>query len=103
MKNLTISKEAEKHGKSEIISGTIAEINQWKKDFCVQGNNAKEIIEGLDKQCPGIKSRLFEEDGELKRFINIFVNDEDIRNQKGLDTKTKNGDEIIILAAASGG
>ena len=89
--------------KVKLLVEPLRKLTNGKKDFCVQGNNAKEIIEGLDKQCPGIKSRLFEEDGELKRFINIFVNDEDIRNQKGLDTKTKNGDEIIILAAASGG
>ena len=89
--------------KVKLLVEPLRKLTNDKKDFCVQGNSAEEIIESLDKQCPGIKSRLFEENGELKRFINIFVNNEDIRNQKGLDTKTKNGDEIIILAAASGG
>lgn len=68
-----------------------------------EGKTVREIIEDLDRRYPGVKQRLCEEDGELRRFVNIFVNDQDIRSLKGLDTELSESDEIAIIPAIAGG
>jgi molybdopterin synthase sulfur carrier subunit len=57
----------------------------------------------LERRYAGIKARLCEESGEVRRFVNIFVNDEDIRFLNGLDTELKDGDEVSIIPAIAGG
>ena len=61
------------------------------------------LIEDLEGNFSGIKERLCEENGDIRRFINVFVNDEDIRFQEGIDTKLKDGDEVSIIPAIAGG
>jgi molybdopterin synthase sulfur carrier subunit len=63
----------------------------------------KELIEKLEEKYPGIKGRLCDESGALRRFINFFVNDEDIRFLEGINTKLKDGDEVSIVPAIAGG
>lgn len=62
-----------------------------------------EMIETLNNAHPGIKDRLCDETGELRRFVNIYVNEEDIRFLKGKDTSLKDGDEVSIIPAIAGG
>lgn len=62
-----------------------------------------EMIEVLNSTHPGIKDRLCDETGELRRFVNIYVNEEDIRFLKGKDTSLKDGDEVSIVPAIAGG
>lgn len=62
-----------------------------------------EMIETLNNAHPGIKDRLCDETGELRRFVNIYVNEEDIRFLKGKDTALKDGDEVSIIPAIAGG
>lgn len=62
-----------------------------------------EMIEALNSTHPGIKDRLCDETGELRRFVNIYVNEEDIRFLKGKDTPLKAGDEVSIVPAIAGG
>jgi molybdopterin synthase sulfur carrier subunit len=62
-----------------------------------------EMIETLNNAHPGIKDRLCDETGELRRFVNIYVNEEDIRFLKGKDTSLKDGDEVSIVPAIAGG
>lgn len=62
-----------------------------------------EMIEQLNSSHPGIKDRLCDETGELRRFVNIYVNEEDIRFLKGKDTSLKDGDEVSIVPAIAGG
>ena len=69
----------------------------------VSAANVAEAIDALDGQYQGFKRRLCDDDGSLRRFINIFVNDEDIRFLDGLDTQLKDGDEISIVPAIAGG
>ena len=73
------------------------------KDVQSSGDTVGELIENLEQQYPGIKGRLCEEDGVLRRFINVYVNGEDIRYAKGVDTALKDGDEVSIIPAVSGG
>lgn len=68
----------------------------------VSGSTLEEVIENLDKKYPGIKSRILE-NGEIQKFINIYVNNEDVRLLKGLKTEVKENDVVTILPAVSGG
>ncbi|HHJ64641.1 MAG TPA: molybdopterin synthase sulfur carrier subunit, partial [Aquifex aeolicus] len=52
---------------------------------------------------PGVKNRLLKEDGEIKSAINVFVNEEDVKYLKGLDTELKEGDEVQFILALAGG
>ena len=62
-----------------------------------------DLIETLNAAHPGIKARLCDDSGELRRFVNIYVNEEDIRFLKGKDTSLKAGDEVSIVPAIAGG
>ena len=66
------------------------------------GGTVGEIIEDLERRYPGIRDRLLDEKG-VRRFVNIYVGDEDIRFLDGLETKLKSGDEISIVPAIAGG
>lgn len=68
-----------------------------------EGANITEMIEGLNTAHPGLKDRLCDENGELRRFVNIYVNEEDIRFLKGKDAALKDGDEVSIVPAIAGG
>ncbi len=67
------------------------------------GASVAEIIDDLDRSHSGIKARLCEEDGKIRRFVNIYVNDEDIRFMRNLDTPVGDGDELSIVPAIAGG
>jgi len=60
-------------------------------------------IAELQSRFPGIKERLVDENGEIRRFVNVYVNEEDIRFLKNQDTPLKDGDEISIIPAIAGG
>lgn len=62
-----------------------------------------EVVQNLEQQFPGIRERLLDDTGELRRFVNIYVNGEDIRFLEGLDTSIKSGDELSIVPAVAGG
>ena len=61
------------------------------------------LIADLERQFPGLRERLVEEGGEIRRFINIYVNEEDIRFLQGAKTALKEGDEVSIVPAIAGG
>jgi sulfur-carrier protein len=65
--------------------------------------NLGELFDGLDQQFPGIKKVLCAEDGTPQRFLNIYVNDEDIRFLGGLQYNFNDGDEILLIPAIAGG
>lgn len=67
------------------------------------GKTIAELIEALEKTCPGIKTRLCDEHGQPRRFLNLYVNSEDIRFLDGTDTPLKEGDEVSIVPAVAGG
>lgn len=68
-----------------------------------KGANIHEMIDHLESAHPGMKDRLCDEKGELRRFVNVYVNEEDIRFLKGKDTVLKDGDEVSIVPAIAGG
>jgi sulfur-carrier protein len=66
-------------------------------------NNITELIEALENNYSGIKSRLCDEEGKPRRFLNLYVNSEDIRFLDGVNTELKDGDEVSIVPAVAGG
>jgi sulfur-carrier protein len=67
------------------------------------GDTLSALIDDLESNHPGLKSRLITDDGGLHRFVNIYVNDEDVRFTGSLDTALKDGDAVTILPAVAGG
>jgi len=74
-----------------------------KNEVEIPGNTVAQIIENLGSAHPGIKERICDEQGEVRRFINIYVNEEDIRFLTGKETPLKDGDEMSIIQAIAGG
>ena len=66
------------------------------------GGTVQTVLDDLGRQFPGITERLFDK-GQLRRFVNIYLNDEDIRYLDGLNTAVKDGDELAIIPAVAGG
>ena len=69
----------------------------------VSGTTVGSIVEDLERKFPGIKDRLCDEQGRVRRFVNIYVNGDDIRFLSSLDTTLKDGDEVAIVPAIAGG
>ena len=69
----------------------------------VQAGDLRAAIEELDRQHPGFKGRLLDDGGEPRQFVNLFLNDEDVRLGQGLASPLKEGDEIAIVPAVAGG
>ncbi|MBA2389594.1 MAG: MoaD/ThiS family protein [Geodermatophilaceae bacterium] len=67
------------------------------------GDTLATLIDDLDSQHSGIKGRLVTDEGALHRFVNVYVNDEDVRFTGALDTAVKDGDSVTILPAVAGG
>jgi molybdopterin synthase sulfur carrier subunit len=67
------------------------------------GGTLVACIDGLDSQYPGLKDRILDETGQLRRFVNVYVNGEDVRFQQGVETALKAGDEVSIVPAVAGG
>ena len=69
----------------------------------VESANLNDLVEKLNGEFPGFKDRLVDEEGELRYFVNIYLNGEDVRFMDGLNTSTSSGDEISIVPAVAGG
>lgn len=67
------------------------------------GKTIEELLENLEGKYPGIKERLCDESGNLRRFVNVYVNEEDIRFMQGKETILTDGDEVSIVPAIAGG
>jgi sulfur-carrier protein len=73
-----------------------------EESVVVSGADVAQMVEALEQKCPGIKERLLDEKG-VRRFVNLYLGDEDIRFLDGLATTLKDGDEISIVPAIAGG
>jgi MoaD family protein len=74
-----------------------------KADIDASGSTVAEVIEDLEGRHPGIKDSLVDESGSLRRFVNVYVNEEDIRFLEGPDTTVNDGDSVTIVPAIAGG
>jgi molybdopterin synthase sulfur carrier subunit len=78
------------------LSGDAAEVQ-------VEASTVADALKALDAQHPGFAERLFDDKGELRRFVNVFVADEDIRFLQGIDTTLEPGTSVSIVPAVAGG
>ncbi len=69
----------------------------------VEGQDLREVLANLDAAHPGLGERLLGDDGQLRRFVNVFIRDEDVRFHDGLDTRVSEDDTISIIPAVAGG
>jgi MoaD family protein len=67
------------------------------------GGNVGEVLRSLTGEYPDTQEQLFGDDGELNRYVNVYLNDEDVRVLQGLETSVKDGDTVVILPAMAGG
>ncbi len=72
-------------------------------EVVIGGDNVGELIDNLEAAHAGLKERLCDENGEIRRFVNVYVNDEDVRFLDGRATALKDGDEVSIVPAIAGG
>jgi molybdopterin synthase sulfur carrier subunit len=69
----------------------------------VEGATLRDVLSALDAAHPGFKDRLFDAGGDLHKFVNVFVSDDDVRYLQGLDTPVKAGDTVSLIPAVAGG
>ena len=74
-----------------------------EKEVEASGGNVGEVLRALASQHPATESQLFSEDGELNRYVNVYLNDEDVRVLDGLQTSVSESDTLVILPAMAGG
>ena len=67
------------------------------------GSTVAEVLDNVEKAFPGLKERICDENGQVRRFVNVYVNEEDIRFLQNNDTVLKDGDEVSIIPAIAGG
>ena len=85
------------------IPTPLMKLTDNQSEVSAEGETIADIINNLENQFNGIKDRICEENGSPRRFINIYVNEEDIRFLEGEKTTVKDGDEISIIPAIAGG
>lgn len=85
------------------IPTPLMKLTNNKSEVTAEGSTISDIFNDLEAQFSGIKDRICEENGSPRRFINIYVNEEDIRFLDGEKTAVKEGDEISIIPAIAGG
>jgi molybdopterin synthase sulfur carrier subunit len=72
-------------------------------EVSASGDSIKAVLQDLDRRHPGIGERLLDDKGELRRFVNVYLNGDDIRFLSQLESKVKDGDDISIVPAIAGG
>jgi molybdopterin synthase sulfur carrier subunit len=74
-----------------------------QEEISLEASTVQELVTNLEKSFPGIRDRICDDKGKLRRFVNVYVNEEDIRFLKGDETPLKDGDEVSIIPAIAGG
>lgn len=85
------------------IPAPLQKLTKNQADVRARGGNIRELIDDLEKNFPGLKERIYDETGKVRRFINIYVNEEDVRFLKQDNTTLQDGDEVSIIPAIAGG
>ena len=72
-------------------------------EVAVEGSTLSEVLTALDAEHPGIGARVLDDEGKLRRFVNVYVNDDDVRFAEGLATPTPDGASVSVIPAVAGG
>ena len=86
-----------------LIPTPLQKVTDGKKSVECSAGNINELIDVLDQSYPGMKKRLCDEEGKIRRFINLYLNQEDIRFLDEANPALKSGDEVSIIMAVAGG
>jgi len=85
------------------IPTPLRKLTDGQDKVSVDGDTLRAIIEKLEDEFPGIKARVCDNNGEIRNFVNLYVDGEDVRFEAGLDTPTSSGSEVSIVPAVAGG
>lgn len=85
------------------IPTPLQKLTQNQAEIKASGANIKELVDNLEENFPGFKERICDETGKVRKFINIYVNEEDVRFLQLDETPLKDGDEVSIIPAIAGG
>jgi molybdopterin synthase sulfur carrier subunit len=85
------------------VPTTLRTLTGGKSEVEVDAATVGDVISSLESAHPGFADRLLDEDGKLRRFVNVFVADDDVRFLEGLDTKVPDGETVSIVPAVAGG
>jgi molybdopterin synthase sulfur carrier subunit len=85
------------------IPTQLRELSGGQSEVAVAGDTVADVLAALDTAHPGFRDRLFDDAGKLRRFVNVFVADEDVRFLEGLDTKVRDDQTVSIVPAVAGG
>jgi molybdopterin converting factor small subunit len=85
------------------IPTQLRSLSGGSSEVAVEGSTVAEVLKNLDAAHPGFQGRLFDEAGKLRRFVNVFVADEDVRFLEGLDSPVAEGQTVSIVPAVAGG
>jgi sulfur-carrier protein len=85
------------------IPTPLRKLTDGRSEVQVEGDDLRTVVANLEAAHPGIGDRLLDDNGQLRRFVNVFVRDEDVRFQEGLDTKLAASDTVSIVPAVAGG
>jgi molybdopterin synthase sulfur carrier subunit len=85
------------------IPTTLRPLAGGSSEVQVDGSTVGQVLGNLDAAHPGFRDRLLDEDGGLRRFVNVFVADDDVRYLQGLDTPVPDGETVAIIPAVAGG
>ena len=85
------------------IPGPLRSLSDGEATVSVEAGDLRSAIDALDARFPGFKGRLLDDAGEPRQFVNLFLNDEDVRLGGGLDSPVREADEIAIVPAVAGG
>lgn len=85
------------------VPGPLRRLTSGESVVEVDGATVSEALDSLEAKYPGFRERIYDGDGKLRQFVNIYKNDEDIRFGSGLDTELGQGDDLSIVPAVAGG
>ena len=85
------------------IPAPLRKLTDGKDEVRAAGTTVRAALDDLERQHPGLKARIFDDSGQVKKFIKVYANDEDIAGLSSLDTPLKDSDEISIVPAIAGG
>ena len=85
------------------IPTTLRTLTGGTSSVDVAGTNVGEVLASLEEAYPGFRERIFGDDGQLRRFVNVFVSDEDVRYLDGLSTPVPDGETVAIVPGVAGG
>lgn len=78
-------------------------LTDGQAELALDATDVRGVVDALEDSYPGLAARILDDDGELRRFVNVFVRDEDVRFRDGLDTAVSDGDIVSIVPAVAGG